>query len=64
MVKKPKEPKDRLKRAVKSFKEDGMKQEVKKAILVERTNYDKGIKAKRKVQKKADKPFGSTIGKM
>lgn len=63
MVNKKPEPKGKLKAAQKSFKEDSMKQEGKKAILVQRKNYDKGIAMKKAVQRKADKPFGSTIGK-
>lgn len=54
MVKKP---------TSKSVKDAAMKQQDKKAKLVQRTNYDKGIAMKKKVQKKADKPFGSSIGK-
>ena len=63
MVNKKPEPKGKLQSAQKSFKSDAMKQEGEKAILVQRANYDKGIAMKKAVQKKADKPFGSTIGK-
>lgn len=63
MVKKPERKKGMLAAAQKSFKDDGMKQEGKEAILVERTNFEKGIAMKNKVKMKADKPFGSTIGK-
>ena len=63
MVNKKPVVKGQLKAAQKSFKADAMKQQDKKAKLVQRTNYDEGIAMKKKVQKKADKPFGSSIGK-
>ena len=63
MVKKKPEPKGKMKAAQKSFKSDAMKQQDKKAKLVQRTNYEKGNEMKKTVQRKADKPFGSSIGK-